>query len=133
VWVIHGDPTFDNTIVIRRSPQSRAVLQAVVNGQVVSRHGVADLSVLQVYGGAGDDSISVKVANKYSSFAPYLYGRAGNDTLVGTRGSDVLVGGRGDNTLVGGPGNNTLVGRGGNNTFVGVTTFDRPEPVGPGF
>src|SRR5437762_1062074 len=81
VWVVHGDPTFDNTIVIQHSPQNAHVLQAVVNGEVISEHGTAVLSVLRVYGGAGDDSISVKVADRTSWFIAYLYFRAGNYTL----------------------------------------------------
>ena len=69
-----------------------------------------------VYGGAGDDDISV--ANGVTIPA-WLYGEAGNDRLRGGEGADVLVGGPGDDLLVGDNGRDLLIGGTGADRLVG--------------
>src|SRR5262249_2797906 len=111
----------------QRSASHRSVLQAVVNGEVVSTHPVAGLSELRVDGGAGNDTISVNFANRYSGIAVYLSGGAGNDRLEGSYGRDILAGRGGDDGLDGGAGNDTLRGGAGSDTLhggLGVDTLD---------
>ena len=54
VWTILGDQQpgdTDDTIVIRRSPRNANVLHAVVNGEVISTHRLANLAELRVVAG----------------------------------------------------------------------------------
>ncbi|MFO0945674.1 MAG: hypothetical protein U1D30_06980 [Planctomycetota bacterium] len=73
---------------------------------------------LELYGGAGADTIGGGIANDY------VEGGAGNDSIAGGGGTDTLDGGVGDdilesgpagsaNLLLGGDGNDLLVGSGG--------------------
>jgi Ca2+-binding RTX toxin-like protein len=60
-----------------------------------------DASYIYVYGGAGNDTLLGGAENDY------FYGYGGNDSLVGGEGNDGLSGGAGVDTLVGGPGDDT--------------------------
>ncbi|MEB3215486.1 MAG: calcium-binding protein [Nostocales cyanobacterium 94392] len=65
-------------------------------------------------GGDGANAIN---ASTYSGSA-FLYGGAGDDTLIGGSGNDNLYGGEGDDVIFGGAGNNRLYGGDGSNIFV---------------
>ncbi|MGF1673455.1 MAG: choice-of-anchor Q domain-containing protein, partial [Rivularia sp. (in: cyanobacteria)] len=64
----------------------------------------------------GDEANTIDASN-YGGSA-FLYGRGGNDTLIGGDGNDNLYGGEGDDTLIGGGGNDRLYGGDGKDTFV---------------
>src|SRR5207248_1681465 len=104
VWTITGDhrpANFNDTIVIDRDPAHANTLRAVVNGTVAATHPIAGLTAVNVYGGKGDDVITIDpgVGNlPRVRFA--LYGGAGNDRLVGSPGNDWLDGGDGNDSLV---------------------------------
>ena len=48
-----------------------------------------------------------------------MYGRKGNDTLIGAQGDDVMQGGFGNDTLKGGSGDDVLYGGEGNDKLTG--------------
>ena len=50
-------------------------------------------------------------ASQFSG-STYLYGRDGEDTLIGGSANDNLYGGEGEDSLVGGSGNDNLYGGG---------------------
>ncbi|MFO0824084.1 MAG: hypothetical protein U0792_13390 [Gemmataceae bacterium] len=119
LWVIQGDQNpadLNDTIVIERSPTVPGVVQAVVNGEVVSTHLRRTLSEIRIWGGAGDDSISVNIDNAANRFLVRVLGGDGNDILRGTNGNDYLFAGAGDDVVDGGGGHDWLRGGSGNDT-----------------
>jgi Ca2+-binding RTX toxin-like protein len=66
--------------------------------------------IANVYGGAGNDSITGDAGNNI------LVGNGGNDTISGVDGRDILIGGSGADSLNGGAGDDILI--------AGTTTFD---------
>src|SRR5262245_32940125 len=87
VWTILGDQEAgspDDTSVIQRSSRNANVLWAVVNGEVISTHRVDNLADLQIYAGAGDDTVAVNVGNQASSFVVQAFGGLGDDQITGT-------------------------------------------------
>ena len=117
VLTVNGDNA-NNTIDISRN----AAGQILVNGGAISIKGgtatVANTKLIQVFGNAGDDSISLNEANGALPRAN-LYGGAGNDTLTGGSGNDLLFGEAGNDTLLGKGGVDLLFGGAGNDTLTG--------------
>ncbi|MGF1676594.1 MAG: putative Ig domain-containing protein, partial [Rivularia sp. (in: cyanobacteria)] len=64
----------------------------------------------------GESANKIDAAN-FSGIV-YLYGRGGNDTLIGGSGNDNLYGGEGDDLINSGAGNDRLYGEGGSDIFV---------------
>src|SRR5215468_2109420 len=118
-----GD-ALDNTIVTSRDAAGRIL----VNGGAVSVSGgtptVANTSLIQVFGQAGNDVISLDEANGALP-AANLFGGAGNDTLTGGSGNDQLFGQAGNDTLLGKGGNDMLFGGDGNDTLIGGAGDDQ--------
>ena len=131
---VFGD-TQDNTIVISRN----AAGQILVNGGAVAVLGgtptVANTTLIEVFGQAGNDTITLDEANGALPAAflfggdgndtltggsgnDLLFGQAGNDTLLGKGGNDMLFGGAGDDVLTGGKGNDQVFGEAGNDRMI---------------
>jgi Ca2+-binding RTX toxin-like protein len=95
--------------------------QIFVNGGAVSINGgpatVANTAEIQVFGGAGNDTITLDQTNGALPAAK-LSGGAGNDVLTGGSGADQLFGDAGNDTLIGGRGNDQLFGGAGNDLFI---------------
>jgi Ca2+-binding RTX toxin-like protein len=129
-----GD-NLDNTIVFSRD----AAGKILVNGGAVAVIGgtptVANTSLIQAFGLAGNDNISLNEANGAlpaadlfggagndtltgGSGADLIFGQSGNDTLLGKGGADFLFGGSDDDTLIGGDGNDQMFGESGNDRFI---------------
>src|SRR5262245_36740596 len=108
----------DNTIATSRDAAGRIL----VNGGAVPVQGgqptVANTSLIQAFGQAGNDTISLDEANGALP-AANLFGGDGNDTLTGGSGSDLLFGQSGNDTLLGKGGNDQLFGGDGNDTLTG--------------
>jgi len=125
----------DNTIITSRNTAG----QILVNGGAVSVIGgtptVANTSLIQVFGQAGNDLISLDESNGALPAAnlfggagndtltggsgnDMLFGQAGNDVLLGKGGNDFLFGGDGDDTLTGGAGNDQVFGQAGNDRMI---------------
>ena len=124
---MHGD-SLDNSITISRDAAGRIL----VNGGAVVVVGgtptVANTSLIQVFGLAGNDTISLDEANgalpRANMFAggdndtltggagdDQLFGQAGNDTLLGRGGFDFLFGGSENDTLTGGDADDQVFGQ----------------------
>src|SRR5258705_52932 len=111
----------------------------LVNGGAVSVVGgtptVANTSLIQVFGQAGNDTITLNEANGALPAAnlfggagndvltggsgnDMLFGQAGNDTLLGKGGADLLFGGDGNDVMTGGAGDDQVFGQSGNDRMV---------------
>src|SRR5262245_60301236 len=131
---IFGDAQ-DNTITVSRDAAGRIL----VNGGAVNVLGgtptVANVSLIQAFGQAGNDVITLDEANgalpKANLFGgagndtltggsgdDQLFGQAGNDVLLGKGGNDLLFGGAGDDVLTGGRGNDQVFGQAGNDRMI---------------
>ena len=131
---VFGD-SLDNSIVISRD----AAGNIRVNGGAVAIIGgsatVANTSLIQIFGQAGNDTISLDESNGALPArdpvrrrrqrrvdgrlgADLLFGQAGNDILLGKGGNDLLFGGDGNDVLTGGDGNDQVFGQGGNDRMI---------------
>src|SRR5262245_14583069 len=131
---IFGDAQ-DNTITVSRDAAGRIL----VNGGAVNVLGgtptVANVSLIQAFGQAGNDVITLDEANgalpKANLFGgagndtltggsgdDQLFGQAGNDVLLGKGGNDLLFGGAGDDVLTGGRGDDQVFGEAGNDRMI---------------
>jgi Ca2+-binding RTX toxin-like protein len=112
-----------NNIVVSRDAAGRIL----VNGGTVAVRGgaptVANTTLIQVFGQAGNDQISLDEANGALP-AANLFGGAGNDTLTGGSGNDSLFGDAGNDVLLGKGGVDQLFGGDGNDTLTGGTGND---------
>ena len=120
---IFGD-NLDNTIEISRN----AAGQILVNGGAVKVIGgtptVANTTLIQVFGQAGNDTITL---NEASGALPraLLFGGTGNDVLTGGSGADMLFGQSGHDTLLGKGGSDFLFGGADNDTLTGGDADDQ--------
>jgi Ca2+-binding RTX toxin-like protein len=123
VLTVSGDAG-NNTVVVSRDAAGRIL----VNGGAVAILGgaptVANTRLIQVFGQAGNDTISLDEANGALP-AANLFGGAGNDTLTGGSGNDLLFGQAGNDTLLGKGGNDQLFGGDGNDVLTGGAGNDQ--------
>ena len=125
-WSITGDsdPTHPNdTILVDRNPANAAQLRAIVNGVVVGTIRESRVTTIRVFGGAGNDTITVSIPGN-TRIKTILNGGTGNDTITGGNGSDTIRGGQGNDTLCGGRGKDTLRGGAGQNALDGGAGID---------
>ena len=134
VLTVFGD-NLDNNIVVSRN----AAGALLVNGGAVAVQGgtptVANTALVQIFGQAGNDTLSLNEANgalpKANIFggadndvltggsgADLLFGQAGNDTLFGKGGADLLFGGADNDTLTGGDADDQVFGESGNDRMI---------------
>jgi Ca2+-binding RTX toxin-like protein len=122
VLSVFGDAA-KNKVTISRN----AAGTLLVNGGAVAVDGqptVANTAQIQVFGQAGDDTITIDESNGAIP-AALLFGGDGNDTLTGGSGNDQLFGGAGNDTLLGKGGNDFLFGGDGNDTLTGGAGDDQ--------
>jgi Ca2+-binding RTX toxin-like protein len=109
VLSVVGDDT-GNQIVVGRD--TGGAISVVVNGEEIHIKGakptVANVNLIALTGGAGDDTLIIDETNGAMPTAE-LSGGAGNDQLIAGSGDDTLTGGPGDDTVLGGAGNDRLV------------------------
>jgi Ca2+-binding RTX toxin-like protein len=124
-----------DTIVVSRD----AAGKLLVNGGAVPIVGsvptVANTSLIELFGQAGDDTLTLNEANGAlpsallfggsgndtltgGSGADQLFGEGGNDTLLGKGGNDLLFGGAGKDLLIGGDGDDQVFGEAGDDTLI---------------
>ncbi len=134
VLTVLGDSK-DNSIAISREASGNIL----INGGAVSIAGgtptVANTTLIQAFGQAGNDTITVDEANGMlpdvnlfggagddfltgGSGNDQLFGQGGNDTLLGKGGADFLFGGDGNDTLTGGTGDDQVFGEAGNDRMI---------------
>jgi hypothetical protein len=113
--VIQGTANND-TITVNKGPGTTKVTASIVStGLSVSQSFLLTaFDRIIVYGGAGDDVITV--AGSVTTPA-ILFGGDGNNTITAGNGPTVEVGGAGNDTLTGGNKNDILIGGGGTDTL----------------
>ncbi len=118
-----GDDQAD-TIVFSRD----AAGMILVNGGAVPIAGgpatVANTGLMQVFGQAGNDVLTVDESNGAMP-AVEMFGGAGNDVLTGGSGNDLLFGQAGNDTLLGKGGDDLLFGGDGNDVLIGGAGDDQ--------
>jgi Ca2+-binding RTX toxin-like protein len=118
-----GD-SLDNAITTSRDAAGNLLVNSGAVAVDGGRATVANTSLIQVFGQAGNDTIRLDETNGALP-AALLFGGDGNDTLIGGSGNDQLFGGAGNDTLIGGSGNDTLLGGDGNDVLTGGTGNDQ--------
>jgi Ca2+-binding RTX toxin-like protein len=120
---VFGD-SLDNSITVSRD----AAGKLLVNGGAVSVLGgtptVANTALVQVFGQAGNDTVTLSEVNGALPKAN-LFGGAGNDVLTGGSGADMLFGQAGNDTLLGKGGNDLLFGGADNDALTGGDADDQ--------
>jgi len=120
---VFGDD-LNNAISVSRN----AAGGLLVNGGAISILGgsatVANTSLIQMFGRAGNDTLTIDEANGALPRAN-LFGGDGNDTLIGGSGNDMLFGEAGNDILQGRGGNDFLFGGAGNDTLIGGAGDDQ--------
>src|SRR4051794_17052448 len=123
VLSVFGD-NLNNNITVSRDAAGRIL----VNGGAITVLGgtptVANTSLIQVFGQAGDDVLTLSEVNGALPKAN-LFGGAGNDVLTGGSGTDLLFGQAGNDTLLGKGGNDQLFGGADNDTLTGGDADDQ--------
>lgn len=129
VLTVTGD-ALPNIIVVSREAGGNLR----VNGGTVTITGgtptVANTSLIQIFGSAGNDQLSLDESNGALPIAN-MFGEADNDVLIGGSGADILNGGPGDDTLFGKGGADNLIGGDDNDTVIGGDGDDIAQ-LGPG-
>jgi Ca2+-binding RTX toxin-like protein len=134
VLTVFGDAA-NNSITISRD----AAGKILVNGGAVVVTGgtptVANTTLIQVFGQAGNDTVTLNEASGAlpranlfgganndtltgGSGADQLFGQAGNDTLLGRGGFDIMTGGSENDVLTGGDADDQIFGEAGNDRMV---------------
>jgi Ca2+-binding RTX toxin-like protein len=134
VLTVFGD-SLNNSITISRDAAGKILVN---NGAVTVAGGtptVANTALIQVFGQAGNDTITLDEASGAlpranlfgglnndtltgGSGGDQLFGQAGNDTLLGRGGFDFLFGGSENDTLTGGDADDQVFGESGNDRMV---------------
>jgi Ca2+-binding RTX toxin-like protein len=119
---------FGDGIGNRITASRNAAGNILINGGAVTVVGgsptVANTDLIQLFGQAGDDTITIDEANGPMP-AAQLFGGTGNDILTGGSGNDLLFGQSGNDTLLGKGGDDQLFGGDGNDTLTGGTGDDQ--------
>src|SRR5262245_33668367 len=108
----------NNTVTLGQDPTGMLLVNA---GAVPIQGGIATVfntSLIQAFGQAGDDTITLDESIGLMPSAD-LFGGAGNDTLVGGSANDLLFGQAGNDRLLGKGGSDQLFGRDGNDILTG--------------
>jgi Ca2+-binding RTX toxin-like protein len=120
---VFGDSA-NNSIAVSRDAAGRIL----VNGGGITVAGgtptVANTALIQVFGQAGQDTISLSEVNGALPKAN-LFGGAGNDVLTGGSGADQLFGQAGSDTLLGKGGADLLFGGDDNDALTGGDADDQ--------
>ena len=123
VLTVFGD-SLNNSITVSRDAAGKILVN---NGAVAVGGGtptVANTALIQVFGQAGNDTITLSEASGALP-AANLFGGVNNDTLTGGSGGDLLFGQGGNDTLLGKGGFDFLFGGSENDTLSGGDADDQ--------
>jgi len=123
VLTVLGDSQ-DNSIVISREASGNILINGGAVPIVGGKATIANTSLIQAFGQAGNDTITLSEINGALPKANF-FGGAGNDTLTGGSGNDQLFGQEGNDTLLGKGGFDFLFGGAGNDTLNGGDADDQ--------
>ena len=127
IWTIHGDVDPANPadeIIIQRSADDPARIEARVNGEVVDSRLADEIAGIDVFAGNGDDMVRVKPGGTPLGVPIRLYGGNGDDALIGGPDDEVLFGGDGNDLLMGYGGDDPLHGGNGEDLLDGGDGID---------
>jgi Ca2+-binding RTX toxin-like protein len=123
ILTIIGDAQ-DNSIAVSRNAAGSILVNSgavkILGGQAP----VANTSLIQLFGLAGNDNLSL-IENNGALPKANIFGGNGNDTIVGGSGNDLLFGQAGNDTLLGKGGVDLLFGGDGNDVLTGGTGDDQ--------
>jgi Ca2+-binding RTX toxin-like protein len=123
VLTVFGD-SLNNSITLSRDASGKILVNG---GAIVVAGGtptVANTSLIQVFGQAGNDTITLSETNGALP-AANLFGGANNDTLTGGSGGDMLFGQADNDTLLGKGGFDFLFGGADNDILTGGDADDQ--------
>ncbi|MGH2412602.1 MAG: calcium-binding protein [Microcystaceae cyanobacterium] len=103
-------------IEIRRG-STAGTIRVTINGVTQGQFNSSQVSRIFVYGGAGDDNITI--FDDIGAISTSIYGEAGNDAIVSGLGANLIDGGNGNDTLVGNTGIDILIGGRGRDSLNG--------------
>lgn len=113
VDTIRVDPAGVDKYKVSVKSVAPGVTKASQNTQTLT----GEIERIVIYGGKQNDNIAINAGVTKSA---WIYGDAGNDSILGGGGQDILVGGEGNDTLSGGGGRDILIGGiGVDNLFAG--------------
>ena len=127
-----GGTSSDDTIDI--NPTTGGQVQVLIAG-TIQHNPFSPTGRIVVYGGAGNDKITV---NSAITQVCEIHGGDGNDTitggnansiLMGEAGNDSITGGTGRDIILGGSGSDVLSGGAGDDLLIGGTTQFDADPV----
>lgn len=107
-----------NSLSVGRDAAGKLLLNGGAMPSWGSSATIANTTLVQISGGAGNDTLALDEAAGPLPRAR-LSGDDGNDQLTGGSGADELLGGNGDDVLLGGAGDDTLRGGAGNDVLTG--------------
>lgn len=122
VWQIAGDQqpgNLDDMIVVERNPDNAALIRVTVNGDVVGSRAPATVRALHIYALQGNDTVRIDLGPNVPKVPIFIFGGAGDDTLIGSSGAEWIDGGRGDDSLQGDGGKDVLHGAAGQDDLDG--------------
>src|SRR6201999_2762948 len=134
VLTVNGD-ALNNNIAVSRDAAGRILVNGGAIAVVGGTPTVANTATIQVFGLAGNDTLTLNETNGAlprallfggagndvltgGSGADQLFGQAGNDTLLGKGGNDLLFGGEDNDTLTGGAGDDQVFGQAGDDRLI---------------
>ncbi len=112
---ILGTSGVDKISLVPRSTKNTNSVVVWMNGKNRGTYDISHITRIVVHGYAKNDTICL--SGKITKSA-WLYGDAGNDTIVGGGGNDYLFGGAGSDSLNGGAGRNILIGGAGSDSLI---------------
>jgi hypothetical protein len=136
VWTIRGDDNRadrNDAIVVEAVPQNADQLRVTINGTQAGTATAADLTLIDIDAGRGNDQITLRLDPAAVSAAVHVNGGSGNDHIVGSSlpetlsggsGDDQIDGGGGDDTIDGGSGRDNITGGDGNDSLLGGKSND---------
>ncbi len=120
VWIIRGDTDVSNpndVITVEVNHANNAQLQAIVNGAVVSTRLASSVTDLRVFGGRGNDVITVALGKYSGKITALINGGAGNNNITNGGENATLIGGNGNDTIYTGSGNDFVHGGAGSDSI----------------
>ena len=123
VLTITGDAQA-NTIAVSRNAAGSILVNSGAVKIIGGKPTVANTTLIQLFGLAGNDKLSLDESNGPLPRAN-IFGGDGNDTITGGSGNDQLFGQAGDDTLLGNGGADLLFGGDGNDVLTGGTGNDQ--------